>query len=212
MTYEAKRQYLAAIRLRYKNATKKEKRGILDEFCAVCDYNRKHAIRILRSEPTKNLRRPGPKPQYDERVVTHLINLWKLMNYMCSIKMKAALPIWLPYYKASYALADDVEAKLREISPSSIDRLLKPHKASCNRGLSATKRGAFLKSKIPIELIDKNVDRPGMVEADTVAHCGDSLFGDFANSLTITDLLSGWTANRATLGKDSQRKYLNRHI
>jgi hypothetical protein len=118
--------------------------------------------------------------------------------------MKVALPIWLPYYKQSCALSEETEKKLRDISSSTIDRLLKPHKASCNRGLSATKSGAFLKSQIPIELIDKHVDRPGMVEADTVAHCGDSLMGQFANSLTITDLLSGWTANRATLGKDAE--------
>ncbi len=126
------------------------------------------------------------------------------MNYMCSIKMKEAIPIWLPYYRQSAALSESTEGKLVAVSSSTIDRLLKPFKAGCNRGLSATKAGAFLKSQIPIELIDKHVDRPGMVEADTVAHCGNSLHGDFANTLTVTDLLSGWTANRATLGKEAR--------
>ena len=203
MTIEALKQYLAAIRMRYKNATRKQQGLILDEFCEVCGYTRKHAIRIL-GRPTGEPRsKPGPKAKYDPSFVHHLVSLWKLMNYMCSVKMKVAIPIWLPYYKQSVALTPEDERKLHEVSPSTIDRLLKPVKATHNRGLSATKAGAFLKSKIPIELIDKHVDRPGMVEADTVAHCGNALQGLFANSLTVTDLLSGWTANRATLGKDA---------
>ena len=203
MTIEARRQYLAAVRLRYKNGTKTQKSRILDEFCQVCSYNRKHAIRLLKGEPADSKDKPGPKPTYDTLVVEHLVALWKLMNYMCGIRMKEALPLWLNYYEAP-SLTEEVRKKLLAISPSSIDRLLRPYKEGCQRGLSATRKGAFLKSQIPIELIDKHVDRPGYVEADTVAHCGDSLMGEFANSLTVTDLYSGWTANRATLNKQAE--------
>lgn len=202
MTIEARRQYLAAIRLRYKNGTKRQRSRILDEFCEVCGYTRKHAIRLLGGQGSGPRAKPGPKPKYDEAVVCHLVTLWKLMNYMCSVRMKAALPIWLDYYQPE-GLEAPTRAKLLEISSSSIDRLLKPHKQGTRRGLTGTKGGAFLKSQIPIELIDKHVDRPGFVEGDTVAHCGNSLGGSFANSLTMTDLLSGWTANRATLNKEA---------
>jgi len=202
MTIEARREYREAIRLRYKNGTKKQRSRILDEFCEVCGYNRKHAIRLLRGKVGMRLSRPGPKPKYDVEVIEHLVILWKLMNYMCSVRMKAALPIWLAYYKPQ-TLTETARAKLLEISSSSIDRLLRPHRQGCQRGLSGTKGGAFLKSQIPIELIDKHVDRPGYVEADTVAHCGNALAGDFANTLTVTDLLSGWTGNRATLNKEA---------
>lgn len=202
MTIEARREYLEAIRLRYKNGTRREKSRILDEFCQVCGYNRKHAIRILKGGGGRRSAKPGPKATYDLEVVRHLVALWKLMNYMCGIRMKAALPIWLSYYKPD-DLKDDTRSKLMTISSSSIDRLLRPFKRSSQRGLSGTKAGAFLKSQIPIELLDKHVDRPGYVEADTVAHCGNALAGDFANTLTITDLLSGWTANRATMNKEA---------
>ena len=80
---------------------------------------------------------------------------------------------------------------------------MRPYKLEFRKGLSATKPGAFLKSQIPIELIDKHVNRPGFVQSDTVAHCGSSLYGKFANSLTIVDLLSGWTGNRVALGKEA---------
>lgn len=203
MTIEARRQYLAAIRLRYKNSTRGQRSRILDEFCEVCGYNRKHAIRILGRPEAPPGHRPGQKIRYGEGVVRHLIALWKLMNYMCSARMKVALPLWLNYY-APEDLSVETRKLLLEISSSSIDRLLRPYKKSHRRGLSSTKAGAFLKSQIPIELIDKHVDRPGFVEADTVAHCGDSLAGEFANSLTVTDLLSGWTANRATWNKSAE--------
>lgn len=202
MSIEARREYLAAIRLRYKNSTRGQRSRILDEFCEVCNYNRKHAIRLLGGRPPDRIVKPGPKPKYDAEVVSHLVILWKLMNYMCSVRMKAALPIWLDYYQPE-TLLELSRVNLLEISSSSIDRLLKPHRATSQRGLSGTKSGAFLKSQIPIELIDKHVDRPGFIESDTVAHCGNALAGDFANTLTMTDLLSGWTSNRATLNKEA---------
>jgi len=34
-----------------------------------------------------------------------------------------------------------------------------------------------------------------VIEADTVAHCGPTLIGEFARTLTMTDLVTGWTAN-----------------
>lgn len=202
MTIEARREYLAVMRQRYIDATKSQKGRLLDELCAVCGYNRKHAIRVLGGERPERRGRPGPRPRYGEDVVAHLARLWRLMNYMCAVRMKAALPIWLAYY-APEDLTAETRQKLLAISSSSINRLLKPHRDGSPRGLSSTKAGAFLKSQIPIELIDKHVDRPGYIEADTVAHCGNSLAGDFANTLTLTDLQSGWTANRATWTKEA---------
>ena len=57
--------YLKAIRLRYRRARKKIKLNILDEFCSVCGYNRKYAIRLLNQRAqTGKKRRTGPKPVY----------------------------------------------------------------------------------------------------------------------------------------------------
>ena len=33
------------------------------------------------------------------------------------------------------------------------------------------------------------------MEADTVAHCGPTLIGEFARTLTMTDIVTGWTEN-----------------
>jgi hypothetical protein len=202
MGKDAMLEYIETLRKRYIQSTKIEKNMILSEFCATSQYDRKYAIKLLGGKVASRSKQSGPKPVYDSDFMVHLVCLWTLMRRMCSKRMKAAIPQWLDYYR-SETLTIEIRNKLMTISPSSIDRLLKPYKIEFRKGLSATKAGAFLKSQIPIELIDRNVDQPGYVEADTVAHCGSSLSGEFGNTLTMTDLLSGWTGNRCTLGKAS---------
>lgn len=203
MTLSAKREYLDAIFERYKNATKKQKSKILDEFCLVCGLTRKHAIRLLRCGSRSPNRKPGPAAIYDEAFMVHLVKLWELMHKMCGKRMKAALPIWLPYYEHA-DLTDEIRTKLLQISSSSIDRLLKPYRNRKPKGMTSTKPAKDFKKQIPIKTLDNAVSEPGHFEADTVAHCGNSIEGEFINTLTMVDLLSGWTENRACWNKKSE--------
>lgn len=201
MSIEARRQYLHAIRDRYRKAGKAQKGGILNEFCEVCGYSRKYAIRILGRKQEPGEKKPGPKAVYTLETVRHLRLLWLSMNQICSKKMKAAMPHWLPHYREP-GLTPEVRELLLKVSPATIDRLLAPYRAKFRKGLSTTRSDLRIKNKIPIQLIiGHEIDRPGYLEADTVAHCGDSTEGYFVNSLTLTDLFSGWTENRATWTK-----------
>jgi len=198
MSNEAKRQYVNAVRDRYKKSRRKQKTAILAELCAICGFSRKYAIRLLSGPPTLRTRKSGPKPKYRPELIGHLKHLWLSMGQICSKRMVAAIPVWLPFY-------EDVSAEIRtlllRISASSIDRLLSPVKTK--RGLSATNPARFFRSMIPIQPKDWDVQAPGCVQADTVAHCGDSLSGAFAWSLTVTDIHSCWTENRALWTKAS---------
>lgn len=201
MPIELKRSYLNEIRLRYQNHTKKrEKTLILNEFCNVCRYSRKYAIRILKGQVQPRLSKPGPKRKYDEAFTTHLVVLWEATGRVCSKKLKFAIPHWLPFYKDSTA---EINALLLKVSPSTIDRLLKPYRDGKRKGFSATSP-SLIKNKIPLKLLDEEIKYPGFIEADTVAHCGESLSGEFAWTLTMTDLFSGWTENRALWRKTSE--------
>lgn len=201
MITEMRRIYLETIRSRYRKSTKKEKSLILNEFCEVCGYERKYAIRILWGHVEPRSHRPGPKRSYSHQVTPHLIYFWNAMNRSCSKKMKAALPLWLPYYREP--IEPKTKALLLKMSSATIDRRLRDYRSSGKlHGLSATK-SSWIKSKIPIKLLDHLVNEPGYLESDTVAHCGNSLSGDFVSSITVTDLFSGWTDNRAMLTKTS---------
>ncbi len=201
MPIELRRAYLEEIRFRYRNSTKKKKGKILDEFCQVCGYTRKHAIRILRGKLSPRMKRSGPKSKYQRAdVLKALQELWWLMNQMCSKKMAIAFADWLPFYQVK----DEVKQLLMEMSASTIDRLLRSHRSPLRRGKSTT-RPSLIKNRIPMKLLAGEVSIPGYVEADTVAHCGSSLAGEYGNSLTVTDLYSGWTENRAVWTKTGEK-------
>ena len=65
-------EYLQAIYERYRKAGRKEKRVILNEFCANSGYNRKYAIRLLngpRPERRRSEPRRGRGVSYSQEVV-----------------------------------------------------------------------------------------------------------------------------------------------
>lgn len=193
--------YLEAIRGRYREADRESKAVILDEFCKVCGYNRKYAIRLLNRRRKRIKGRPGRKPIYDlPELLKALKRIWLASDQMCSKKLVAAIPLWLPFYESTNGrISADIAQKLLAISPATIDRLLLPARVKRHKkGLGGTKPGRLLRNQIPIRTDNWDITQPGFMEADTVAHCGNSLLGDFIWSLTLTDIHSGWTECRAT--------------
>ncbi len=192
MKKHEKQAYLEAIQKRYRQAKRSEKSKILDEFCAVCGYHRKYALRLL-NEPKKRAikRKPGKPSRYDcAEVMVPLKAIWLATDQMASKRLKVALPLWLPHYEAmSGDIADDARHKLLAMSAATIDRLLEPVRVQVGkRGLSGTKPGTLLKNKIPLQGCRWDTSQPGFIEGDTVAHGGTSLAGDFVWNLTMTDL------------------------
>jgi hypothetical protein len=149
----------------------------------------------------KTRRRAGRKPIYaSPELMIALKRIWFASDQMCSKKLR------LPFYERRYkALSQETQARLLSVSAATIDRLLKPVRvAHGRRGLGGTRPGSLLKNQIPIRTDFWDVSQPGFMEADTVAHCGNSLAGDFVWSLTMTDILTTWTENRATWNKGAQ--------
>jgi hypothetical protein len=203
MSNAAKREYLQAIRGRYLAGSKFLKRGILDEFCRVCNYNRKYAIRLLRASPrTKQTNsRAGRHAIYtDPALMTFLKRLWIASNLACGKRLKVMIPLWLPHYENP--LTAQVKDQLQVISPATIDRLLSPlRNRYTKRGLATTKPGSLLKKHIPIKTNQWDEQTPGFLEADTVAHCGSSMAGMFTFTVNMVDIATGWTEQRAIWGK-----------
>jgi hypothetical protein len=80
------------------------------------------------------------------------------------------------------------------MSHSTIDGCLKKARFETRYGLSTTKPGSLLKAAIPIRTFTPWSDEyPGFLEIDLVAHCGQTTEGIYLNTLTATDLATGWT-------------------
>lgn len=206
----AKIEYLNAVRPRYRKCKKRaEKARFLDEICATTGFERKYVIKLLSRGPEKSFRPRkgrGRKARYsDPEVLKPLKAIWRSANLPCSKRLKALIPIWLPAYEAlNGSLRDSSRAKLLEISPASIDRLLKPIRIEQPRGRSMTKPGSLLRSQIPILTGQWEEHRPGYIEADTVAHCGGSMAGEFVFTLDCVDVATGWSEQRAIWNKGAQ--------
>ncbi len=207
MSPGARMEYLETIYLRYKRATRKEKSMILNEFYLNCGYHRKHAIRVLNN--FKRFTKPKPKKRgkpsvYNKTsVVEPLKRIWLAANLPCSKRLKVILPLWLPSYAKEFGgLSLDVVKALFKISAPTIDRLLKPTRIKYKRrGRATTKPGTLLRKQIPIKTNQWDERRPGFLEADTVAHCGDTLMGMFAYTVDFVDIATGWNEQRAVWGK-----------
>jgi hypothetical protein len=204
MTGMGRREYLRAIHARYRRSKPEAKGMILDEFCGVCGYNRKYAIRLLaRPRPEA---RPGPRrsrgPSYGRPAIEALVKLWEAAGYPWSVRLKAMLPAWLPWLRKRLAISTATERQLLAISPRQIDRRLKGRKSDLHRRMyGRTKPGTLLKHHIPIKTDHWDVSSPGFTEIDLVSHSGDCADGEFAHSFNVTDIHTAWTETRAVMGK-----------
>jgi hypothetical protein len=204
MSNKSKREYVEAIRDRYRHATKRGKQRTLDELCQVCGYHRKYAIRLLNAPPpsarTPSQHRAGRAPQYTHPdILRFLKRLWKAGNLPCGKRLKAMIPLWLRF---DQSIAREARERLETISPATIDRLLAPvRRLHTKRGLATTKPGSLLKKHIPIKTNQWDEHIPGFLEADSVAHCGTSTAGIYAFTLNAVDIATNWTEQRAVWGK-----------
>lgn len=206
MSPKSKRDLLCAVYLRYRKAGREQRSGILDEFCAATGYHRKYAIALLNksfedvSRPARPRRR---SPTYSEQTIEVLAQIWEAAGYPWSIRLKALLPLWLPWAKKHIKkLDDEVEQQLGRISPRQIDRRLKDRKVALGRRIyGRTKPGTLLKHHIPIKTDNWDVDAPGFAEIDLVSHSGNNASGEFIHSLNLTDIHTTWVETKAVMGK-----------
>lgn len=203
--YTARMQYLQSIYGRYHKASKEDKGLILDEFCKVCHYHRKHALRLLH-RPVPSAKRPHLVRRrafaYSPAVLQAARLIWKSSGYLCGQRLKEAIPQWLPALEKRLTLSAQTRQDLLTISARQLDTRLRPYKLGLKRRFySLTRPGRLLKSMIPIRTFNADIKIPGYLEIDLVAHCGGSLEGHFLWTLTATDIHTGWTDRFAVLGK-----------
>jgi hypothetical protein len=198
-----RKEELARLQARYASRGKAGKTRLLDEFCEHYGYERKHAIKLLGDALPKATGqvRFGPEPVY-EPVREVVERIWRASEQLCGKRLAPALELWLPHYGKHFGRLLPTQKKLlKKVSAATLDRLLAPIKSEVPRRLCGTRPGTLLRTQIPIagEVWDEK--RAGFLEADSVAHCGASLAGDFIWSLTYTCLGSGWTEGRAVWNK-----------
>jgi len=203
-------EYAEAVRRRYFRAAKKAKTEILNEFVATTGMHRKAVIRSLNQmgRPGGNKKRGRPR-LYGPEAMAALKVVWEITDCLCSKRLQPFLPELVGILKrcGELTMTEEIEAQLCQMSPSTIDRALRRWRGSGTRhGLSTTKPGTLLKNSIPIRTFSEwNENRPGYLEADLVAHCGDSAEGFYLTTLSTVDVATGWCEPVAVWGKGQER-------
>ena len=226
---QSKQEYLARLQIRYLKATRREKGRLLDEVVEVTGYHRRHAVRVLRhgrfpdpklaaiqgqsmAAPRRQGGRPPGRPRvYSSVVVGALRSAAEASGWLCGKRLAPFLPELVPALEAEGALrlTADQRAQLLTMSAATIDRRLRLFRLQRDprnwHGLGTTKPGSLLKDQVPIQTYTPwEEQRPGCFEIDLVAHCGTTTEGFSLNTLTATDVATGWTECIGVWGK-SQR-------
>jgi hypothetical protein len=203
-------EYAEAVKGRYLRSSKMIKMKILDEFVAATRLHRKAAIRLLnrRSIPIKRKRSGRPR-LYNLEAMVALKVAWEATDCLCSKRFRPFLPelVGILRRKGELSVTEETEAQLCRMSASTIDRLLRRWRGNRRRrGLSTTKPGTLLKNAIPVRTFSEwNENKPGFLEADLVAHCGDSSEGFYLTTLSTVDVATGWCEPVAVWGKGQDR-------
>ena len=211
MSLKSKRELLEAIRPRYLKANKSKKQTILDEFTSATGYHRKYAIRVLKNQRQVQNHLKGKtktyKTIYSGEVAQALEQIWEIYGRICSKRLQPLLPEAIKVLERHKEISMTQKTKelLLKISSASIDRCLRPKRVPSPHGLSATKPGSLLKQLIPVHTFTAwDEEQPGFMEIDLVAHCGDTTAGQYLNTLTCTDLATGWTDVTALLHRSQE--------
>jgi hypothetical protein len=196
-SFQVRRALLRHLAPRYRQASPAQKTLLLDSFVEWTGYTRKYAIALLNhGEQDRQRIQRRRLPQYRPAVQQALFMAWKATHYVCAKRLLPSLPslVALLEQHGHLMLTEEERRQLLAMSVSTAERLLRTQRKSRLHGLSTTTPGPWRKAQIPVRTFSPwEEDRPGFVEMDLVAHCGDHLDGSFLYTLTLTDLATGWT-------------------
>jgi len=222
LTMQEKKSLTNVTGPRYRKARKAEKTVILNEFCENTGYNRKYAIGLLKHAGKTQTRRidgkmvkveitvkPRKKRHYEHYygpdVEKAVLAIWEFFRFVCGKRLVKMIRenIDALFADAVLALPATAKAKTAEVSRSTIERFLKTARQRNKvRGTCATKPGTLLKQQIPVRTFWHWDDKkPGFTEADTVSHDGGFAQGEYAFTLSITDVALCWSEFRALRNK-----------
>jgi hypothetical protein len=213
MDMHSRNEYLKVLRENYLKAkSKREKSRILDEYCRNTGQARKYVIRKI--QPRIDLRprqRKKRKETYDGQVKADLSKVWEIFDCPCGQRLKPILETEVDRLRELGELraSDETLSKLKKISSATIDRKLKHQREVLHliRSRGGPKPGYLLKQKIPIRLTQWDTAKVGYMEMDLVNHCGSSAMGEYVNTLSTTEISSGWWEGEAIMGKSQEYSF-----
>jgi hypothetical protein len=141
--------------------------------------------------------------------------LWEASDRSCGKRLRALVPILIEAMERDdhLQLVPEVRAHLMTMSAATIERALRAVK---DRAGGQQRRhaapSAAIRRSVPVPTFDGwNDPPPGFVEADLVAHSGTTAKGSYVQTLTLTDIATGWTECAPLLVREQKNGAVVRH-
>ncbi|WP_273368576.1 DDE-type integrase/transposase/recombinase [Alicyclobacillus herbarius] len=213
MSMKSRREYLANARERYYRAkTRSQKSQIIDEVVTTLGYARKYAITVLRHPPKSTARRVSkPRRRKYQAAMSVIQVVWEALDYPCAERLHPVLLSTAEQLAqhGEITLTEPVRQELAQISRATLARRIAAwQKPSARKFSTRSKPLSKLRSEIPVDTYHWDENRPGALEIDLVEHNGGSSIGHFAYTISVVDVVTGYSRRRAILGR-SQRAVLD---
>ena len=206
MTNDERRKYLKKMRKRYQRANRDEKGRLLSEMEAVTGLHRKSLVRLLNQASLTRLVRPrrARRRTYGVAVEHVVILVWESLDYLCAERRHPALRSTARQLArfGELVLTPDLEAQLTTISRATVQRMLSRHPVASKRlPQRGPEQANRLRQAVPLGRIPWDTTDVGHCEVDLVHHRGSSAAGEYAHTLQLVDLATGWSERVALLGR-----------
>ena len=187
----------------YWKANKVRKGAILDSVCEVTGLTRKGAIKRLRRmqlwDPA-NAEARGRKRYYTPDCIAALKEVWEISSESCAENLYPLVGehIDIQIREKDWHHGDEATDKLRSMSLGSMKVYLGGFsRTRRNFGGKSTTQKSSIVSRIPVRMDGWDEAEVGVMQTDTVAHCGDSVAGDFVYTVNTVDVATLWGVRRA---------------
>lgn len=204
MTINERRKYLRMMKKRYRKASRKEKKQLLDEMEIVIGQHRKSLIRLLNGSLEREPRSRERSAEYGPEVDDALRVIYESLDYICAERLTPNLG-WMATHLAKHGeleVTPKLLEQLEQISVSTVERRLCRIRQDQPRLPRKKPRPRSKKLRdIPMLRLPWNLEEPGYLEADLVHHSGPTASGEYVHTLQLVDVATGWSERRAVLGR-----------
>lgn len=211
MTMETKksifREHLAA----WLEADRKGRGEIIKNICVVAKVHPKSVSRSFRRVQLRDLSQPerrGRHIVYGADVDAALKEISEAASHPCGEILHSLISEYVRIFKRDsiWRHSDEETKKLLTMSMATVKRKAEKfsHIRKMVRGKSTTKPGS-IKSLIPLRSGPWRDAPAGTAQIDTVAHCSDSIAGDFAYTVNAADVATLWGERRAQWNKGQEQ-------
>ncbi len=187
----------------YWKAKKRRKTVILSSLVEVAGLTRKACIkrmRYLQLRDPCSLEQRGRPRYYTQDVIAALLDVWEIGSEACGENLHSQINEYIDIQirEKEWKHNDLVTGKLRKMSLGSVKHYVGGFtRTRRNFGGKSTTEKSSVISMIPIRMDGWETAETGVMQVDTVAHCGDTVAGDYTITTNGADVATLWGIRKA---------------